>query len=328
MSKFFQALQRAEQERFLRREGWKRNPNASASDVPVHGFAMSSGRDERAREESPPYSPFHSQATAEIPESIDQHLVSLVAPTTFEAEQYRSLRHTVEQLHRETGALSLVAVSSPTVGDGKTTTAINLAGAFAQNTDIRVLLIDMDLRRPSVIRALGLDNGSGPGLVDIIADPRLSLQAVARPCPPFNLSIVPAGRSLSNPYEVLKSFRLGELLEEARRSYDYVIIDTPPLIPFPDCRLIERWIDGFLVVVSAHQTPRKLVEEAIESLNPTKVTGLVFNTDDQPVFGYYYYYDYAYGQSSIGKDRARPTSWMVKKLTGLFKRQKSSHRHR
>jgi protein-tyrosine kinase len=324
MSKFFQALQRAEQERFLRREGWKRNPNTSASDARIHELTTPLGRDERARAESSSYSVFPSQPTLEIPEGIDQHLVSLVAPTAFEAEQYRSLRHTVDQLHQETGSLSLVAISSPAVGDGKTTTAINLAGAFAQNTDIRVLLIDMDLRRPSVIRALGLDDGSDPGLVDIIVDPRLSLQAVARPYPPFNLSIVPAGRPLSNPYEVLKSFRLGELLEEARRNYDYVLIDTPPLIPFPDCHLIERWIDGFLIVVSAHKTPRKLVEEAIGSLNPTKVTGLVFNTDDQPVFGYYYYYDYAYGQSNLGKDGIRRNSWMAKKFVELFKRQRSS----
>jgi succinoglycan biosynthesis transport protein ExoP len=79
---------------------------------------------------------------------------------------------------------------------------------------------------------------------------------------------------------------MGELLAEARRHYDYIIVDTPPLIPFPDCRLLGKWVDGFLVVVAAHKTSRKLVEEALHVVEATQLLGLVFNRDDRPMTRY------------------------------------------
>lgn len=230
--------------------------------------------------------------TAETSDRIEPHLVSLLDPKAFEAEQYRILRHVVEQ-KRQQGDLCVIAVSSPTAGDGKTITAINLAGALAQAAEVRVLLVDTDLRHPSVTEYLGLGRSRSHGLVDVILNPGLSLEDVVKPCLSFNLAVISSGRPPSIPYEVLKSARLGELLQEARQHYDYIVLDTPPLIPFPDCRLIEKWADGFLVIVAAHKTPRKLVEEAIKVVDPDKMVGLVFNNDDRPVFGYY--------------DRYRPT---------------------
>ena len=121
--------------------------------------------------------------------------------------------------------------------------------------------------------------------------------------PLFNLEVLPAGRLSTAPYEVLKSPCLGKLFEEARRRYDYIVLDTPPLVPFPDCRLLEKWIDGFLMVVAAHKTPRKLLEEALNVIDPAKIIGLVFNNDDRPVFGYHAYY--GYNQSPKGDWRSR-----------------------
>ena len=86
--------------------------------------------------------------------------------------------------------------------------------------------------------------------------------------------------------------RSGEvLLREARRDFDYVLVDTPPAVMLPDCRLIARWVDGFLVVVAAHTTPRHLVAEALDQFDPGKVLGVVFNADDKPTscYGYYGY---------------------------------------
>jgi capsular exopolysaccharide synthesis family protein len=227
---------------------------------------------------------------------VDDHLVSLVAPAAFEAEQYRALRHTVEQLHK-TRDLRIVAMSSPGVGDGKSITAINLAGALAQAPDARVLLVDADLRRPSVAGLLALGGSDGPGLVNLILDPALTLERVARPRPPFNLSVIAAGDVAPSPYELLKSPRLGELLEEARRRYDYIVLDAPPLCPVQDCRVIARWVDGFLLVVAAHHTPRRLVGEALNVVERGKMLGLVFNGDDQPPSSFYGYYGY-YGRSA------------------------------
>jgi capsular exopolysaccharide synthesis family protein len=281
MSKFFKALEQAERDRALQRDGAPRSADpTAAAPAPEVEAAKPVAR------ERPP---------ADSADGVDDHLVSLVAPAAFEAEQYRALRHTVEQLQK-TRDLHIVAVSSPGVGDGKSITAINLAGALAQAPDARVLLVDADLRRPSVAGLLALGGSDGPGLVDLILDPTLTLERVARPRPPFNLSVIAAGQVAPSPYEVLKSPRLGELLEEARRRYDYIVLDAPPLCPVQDCRVIARWVDGFVVVVAAHHTPRRLVEEALNVVERTKILGLIFNGDDQPPSSFYGYYGY-YGRS-------------------------------
>jgi Mrp family chromosome partitioning ATPase len=105
------------------------------------------------------------------------------------------------------------------------------------------------------------------------------------------LSFIHAGHHIPrSPYELLKSARLGELLDEVRRRFDYVIVDTPPLTAVQDCRLIARWVDGFLIVVAAHRTPRRLVEEALTVVERAKILGYVFNgDDDRSHIGYYSY---------------------------------------
>jgi capsular exopolysaccharide synthesis family protein len=197
------------------------------------------------------------------------------------------VRHLLEQLH-STAHLAIVAVSSAMVGDGKTTTSINLAGALAQAPDTRVLLVDGDLRNSSIARHLALDSPGHRGLIDAILDPHLGLDTLASPQPAFNVDVLPAGTSRPAPYEVLKSPRLGDLLEEARRRYDYVVVDTPPLLDVPDSRQIGKWVDGFLLVVAAHRTPRKLLAEALDLMEPAKLIALLFNEDDEPVSGYSY----------------------------------------
>jgi len=224
---------------------------------------------------------------AAAPQGVEGHLVSLLYPASVLSEPYRMVRHRIEHLHR-TAQLSIVAVSSAMVAEGKTTTAINLAGALAQGTDTRVLLVDADLRNPSIMRHLALGDAGRRGLVDAILDPTLGLDDVVSPRPPFNLDVLPAGVLRPAPYEVLKSPRLGHLLEEARRRYDYVVLDTAPLVAVPDSRLIGKWVDGFLVVVAANKTPRKLVGETLDLMDPTKLVALLFNGDDRPLSGYSY----------------------------------------
>ena len=288
MSKFFKALEQAERDQALQHGGAPQSTGPTASPAPEV-------------EAAEPVAP--RQPPADSAGGVDDHLVSLVTPAAFEAEQYRALRHAVEQLHKARD-LRIVAVSSPGVGDGKTITAINLAGALAQAPEARVLLVDADLRRPSVASLLALGGSDGPGLVTAILDPTLTLERIARPRPPFNLSVIPAGEVPPSPYEVLKSPRLGELLEEARRRYDYIVLDAPPLCPVQDCRVIAHWVDGFLLVVAAHRTPRRLVDEALNVVERGKMLGLVFNGDEHPPSGYYGYYGY-YGRSA-GANPASP----------------------
>jgi succinoglycan biosynthesis transport protein ExoP len=216
---------------------------------------------------------------------FDDHLVSLTNPGSFAAEQYQSLRMKIERL-RQTQDLRVIAVTSPGASDGKTVTAINLAGALARGAASRVLLIDADLRRPEVAKQLRLEDDS-VGLADLLGDRALAIGQVARPIEPFNMDAIPAGIVTTPIHDMFRSDRLPQLLNEARERYDYVIIDTPPIVPVVDSALLARVVDGVLVVVSANKTPRRLLEEALNQLDSAKVLGIVFNNDERPLYGYY-----------------------------------------
>lgn len=320
MSTFFKALEQAERERVLRERAERREAAAAGVGAPTPERAPDPAQQERPVPPVAPITAFRRpepEPTPALPEEppdgVEEHLVSLLAPNSPAAEQYLAVRDLLEQLHKG-ATLSVVAVSSPSIGDGKTITVINLAGALAQALESRVLLLDADLRRSSVAQRLGLEGSESRGLVDAILNDKLSLQDVVELRRPFNLSILRAGRCPSAPYELLKSPRLGQLLQEARRHYDYVLLDTPPLLPLPDCRAIGRWVDGFLVVVTAHKTPRKLLQEALNVLEATKIVGLVFNGDDQPLGGYFH----QHGGFSEPEQAGRRGRWRQRR--GSFRR--------
>jgi len=229
--------------------------------------------------------------------AVAPQLVSLVAPGSFAADRYRALRYRVEETRRIAGS-QVFAVTSPGAGEGKTVTTLNLAGSLAQCPDLRVLVIEADLRRPRIAQYLGL-TGQDTGLADAISDPAFALDRSVRYLKPFNLSILPAGLRDQGFYELLNSPRMEGLVREARGSYDVVLIDTPPILAVPDCRLIGRLTDAYLLVVAAHRTPRSIVTEALALLEPARVIGVVFNGDDRPTSGRYGYADY-YGH---GRER-------------------------
>jgi capsular exopolysaccharide synthesis family protein len=298
MSRFYHALQKAEQERVHEKRQSGQSPTPIVSiPLPLREEPLI---EEKTKEQFRSFD--EVQQISLDRNSVENHLVSILDLASFEAEQYRALCHMLEQRRASTG-LTVVAVSSPAAGDGKTTTAINLAGALAQTPENRVLLVDLDLRKPSLSTYIGLKSSSvRKGVTDIVGDPDLNFEQVAYVVSQIQLTILPSGKTSSSPYDDLKSIRLSEMLEMARGNYNYIILDTPPLIPFPDCRLIEKLVDGFLVVVKADKTPRKLVEEALQVIDQQKLVGVVFNGDDHPVFGYSSYYGYNnYG--STGKKR-------------------------
>jgi len=236
---------------------------------------------------------------------VAEQLVSLVAPTSPAADQYRALRYSLENL-RKGSDLRMIGVTSPSPGDGKTVTTLNLAGTLAQARNSRVLIIDADLRRPSVARYLALDDRRTPGLVDALRDPSYEFDDILRHLKAFNLSVVPAGDPEISPWELLNTPRFEEILREAGRRFDRVLVDTPPFVPLPDGQIIERFVDGFLVVVKAHKTTRDMVSEALNQLNPAKVLGLVFNADDRPTSSYYGYYGYGPKSSHAEHRWSRP----------------------
>jgi capsular exopolysaccharide synthesis family protein len=234
-------------------------------------------------------SPWHSSSkTPKSPAAtrIDEHLVALLSPSSFDAEPYRILLSRLERVRAGRPSLA-VAVTSAAPNEGKTTTSINLAAMLARLLGGSVLLLDADLRRPSVAQRLGLRDDADPGLGQALDSPELGVCDALVPCPPLPLSVLAAGPRESLPLETLHSPAFGALVQAARHVYRYVIVDTPPVVALPDARALSTLVDGFLLVVRAGVTPRSLLAEALEALEPDKVMGLVFNGDERPYAGYY-----------------------------------------
>ena len=146
---------------------------------------------------------------------LDPRLVTFLKPDSFEADQYRMLRFAIERAcPSETSRV--IAITSSIPGEGKTLTTVNLSGAIANGSQARVLMIDADLRRPSIAQVLGRGNVyRGWGLVDAILDRRLSLEQIAWRPEPFNLSAVTSRRPQADTYELLANGRFGELVRDA-----------------------------------------------------------------------------------------------------------------
>ncbi len=213
--------------------------------------------------------------------------MSLLEPGSFATDRYHMLRHLLE-LKREEGS-RVFAVTSPGAGDGKTTTVINIGGALAQDNAAQVLLVEADLRRPCMIERLGMTRSEEWGVIPMITRPGLPGADAIRAVPQFNLWLAPAGGSTATPYQLLKSARLWDFLTVARERFDYILVDTPPILASPDFKLIERWSDGTMLVVAADRTPRQLVTEAAAQLDPEKALGIVLNKESGLEGRYYHY---------------------------------------
>jgi Mrp family chromosome partitioning ATPase len=134
--------------------------------------------------------------------------------------------------------------------------------------------------------------------------------------------MVPAGAATASPYELLQSPRLAELFDEARAQFDYVVVDTPPLIPVPDCRIIGKHVDGFLLVVRAHKTRTKLFDEAARVLDSSKIVGVIFNASDEVSQG-----RYAAPYAPDGPSEAAPSQGVVWRRRLFGGRSDRRHRH-
>lgn len=265
--------------------------NQSRRVVPLEAKRQGDGRKSMGR--------FRSTGQA------DGHCVTLTAPDSYEAGQYLRLRYAIEA-SRPTGRGMVVGICSPAAGDGKSLTAMNLAGALAQRKGSRVLLVDADLRRRSeVIRKLVPVPGAlAPGLSELLLGARQhDVQDVARKIAHTNIWTVLTGSLPIAPYEAFSSERFGSFIDRARSGFDYVVIDAPPIVAVPDCKVLAQWVDGLIMVVSANQTPRLLFAQALENLGPEKIIGLLFNKSDQVPPRYYRYYGkYGYAARAKAED--------------------------
>ncbi|HEX6736778.1 MAG TPA: CpsD/CapB family tyrosine-protein kinase [Vicinamibacteria bacterium] len=213
---------------------------------------------------------------------------------TLVTEQFRLLRARVRGIN-ETRPFRCFGIGSAASGEGKTSVAVALAAALGQEPGRRVLLLEADLRKPSVDAYLGL--ARTPGLVEWLEGKGASVSV--RRVLPGGFFLLSAGvAALQNP-EVLGSARMAGLLEAARQSFDTVVVDCPPILPVADAVVLQDLVDGLLVVVRARHTPRETVLKGLSMLKPDRVQGLVFN-DHHEILTRYYSYGYGYGRYTEG----------------------------
>ena len=222
---------------------------------------------------------------------LHTRLVLFTDPQSDGCEQYRTLRTQVFHA-AEKQLTQVILATSAVAGEGKTSTVLNLAWAIAQSREKRVLVIDGDLRRPSVSPYLGLDFELGFG--EVISEISEALPAIVRVAD-STLYILSSSREEAQPAELLSKERVGEMIEEMRKYFDFILIDAPPVVAFADARLLANHADAVMVVVRAGMAGHNTVERAIEALPGSRVLGVVLNGVDQmSEVGYYGYYGYGY----------------------------------
>ncbi|WP_199424936.1 polysaccharide biosynthesis tyrosine autokinase [Actinotalea solisilvae] len=223
-------------------------------------------------------------------EAVKDPLLVAANPHSQRSESFRRLRTNLQFLD-VTDDLQTMVVTSSLPGEGKSTTAINLAITLA-DAGSKVLLVDADLRRPAVARYMDLEGTAG--LTTVLIG-RASLEDVVQPWGNGQLHVLPSGQIPPNPSELLGSRTMADLLAMVSRAYDVVIIDTPPLLPVTDAAILARLTGGAIVVVGAHSIHQNELAQSLGALETVgaRVLGLVLNRVPAKSAGSYAYYDYA-----------------------------------
>ncbi len=215
------------------------------------------------------------------------NLIALLDPKHPISEAYRTLRSNI-QFTNVDKELRTIMVTSSGPAEGKTTTIANLAIVLAQ-TEKKVILIDADLRKPSIHRKFQLPNRLG--LTNTITGTH-DLDQTVNEGPISTLNILTSGPIPPNPAELLGSTKMQEIIKKLSLRYDYVLIDTPPVLAVTDAQILAQFTDGVLLVLKSGQTHRDMAIKAKEQLKNVKanIIGAVLNQQNTKEKGYYYYY--------------------------------------
>lgn len=264
---------------------------------PVHPAPTAAPAEERRPQPqqapTPDSSVFKGKADLKV---SSPYLVSLTDPGSPVMEEYQKLKSVVLKLTNQGDFSNVIMVTSSLSGEGKSITAFNLAVALAQEYDHTVVLVDADLRRPTIETYVGL--GDGPGLTDCVVHGADVGQALVK-TGIGKLSILPAGSRITNPVELLSSNRMKDFIGEMKRRYPdrYIVIDTPPLLLFAESRVLASMADAILFVVREGHVPLNQVKEALNMLKGDKLLGVVYNDATSYHYDRYHYYSsYAYGK--------------------------------
>ncbi len=213
------------------------------------------------------------------------------------SESVRALRTALLFKMRHFEKAKVILVTSPNPEEGKTTISLNLAAAFQQN-HLRVLLIDADLRRPRLHKALGID--SQTGLTDMIEKQADVLSVVKKDAAGLGFDFLPAGTILDHPTEILGTDSAKKIFEEMRRLYDIVLLDSSPYLAVADVAVLSEYADFAIIVARYHKTDKRHLKDIkrLFSESQLKGLGLVMNQvhPDEKDYYYHRYYYYGYGE--------------------------------
>lgn len=252
---------------------------------------------------------------------LDNRLVSFFEPASMAAEQYRRLRTYVIRPGIENSPKTIL-VTSAMAGEGKSLTSINLAIIIAVELNSNALIVDCDLRNPSLSRWFGFQGKKG--LSDYLLG-EAELPDLLVKTSVDKLSILPGGSLQDNPVELIGSKKMKSLIADLKARYDdrYIILDSSPLLATTEPSVLNDMVDGILFVIKSGDTPRESILQALKSVDKKKIIGVVLNNMEfkthamiRRYFGTHrYYYDYRYS-----KLHPEPTGWG--KVAALFKKRR------
>ena len=217
----------------------------------------------------------------------EDRLVYYDEPRSAAADRFRLLRMRLKT-HWTAGKLKKLLITGPLAHDGKSTVVLNLATALAERGKRSVLVVEADLHHSSLGSTLRLK--PWPGLSDCLVDSTASPLASIRRVDPLGWYLLPAGEPRKNPTELMQSPVFGHILEQIAPIFDWILIDSPPVIPLTDSLSLQQHVDASLLVVRAGQTSREAVEQSIELIGKKNILGIVLNGVEIRDHLYYQYY--------------------------------------
>jgi capsular exopolysaccharide synthesis family protein len=277
MGKVYDALRRAEEQRARRVHEAAAAGSVAAHPQPERAPAEIPAPSEPQRPRSLAFlaglGRAQSAPASETAGTLNKRRIVLLQPESYVAEQVRTLRARLDSLSVNR-PIHTLAVSSALPGDGKTLAAIGLAVVNAMQPGRRVLLVDCDLRKPSIASSLGLRVDAG--LAEVLTD-AASLEDAVQRVEGHELEVLPVRGIPQNPSELLASEKMRKLLETLSSRYDRVILDLPPTLGLPDAKTVSELCDGVIFVVRADVTPEPEIASALDVLDRRRVLGLVMN---------------------------------------------------
>lgn len=243
--------------------------------------------------------PFPKFKSLKISLDAQSRLLSLTDSESPTAEAFRLLGVRLRHLRRQR-PLKTVLITSTIPQEGKSLVAANLACTLSLKTHERILLLEGDLRRPSLAQKFGL--GRNPGLCECLKGEQ-SLSDSIYHLEDANLWILPAGSTPSNAQELLQSGRLSALMEELASWFDWIIIDSPPVLPLADTSVWMRLVDGILLIARQGTTEKRQLQRGLEALEPNKLIGALVNGSKNAANSNYYYSPASISQSDDASAR-------------------------